>query len=519
MRVHEIVEHAARRYRGRIALRQGRAELSHEDLDRLVTGLSRQLVSRGFGGRHGAVFIDNSVEYVVAYFAIARADGVVIPIPTALPPGRAVRELSFCDASFLVTTPRYASLFQELFSRTGEGCPLIVVSCSDARLETEVVPFSSGMSPASAKVTGRSADAAVLLRTSGTASHPKWVVLSHRNVTANMSAFLSRAALDDTETGLITLPLTSAGTHTTEMLAYLACGITSILYPHPTFVLGEFCRTIAEERVTIANVTPFVLGMLLWKAEEAARMTASLRKVFFASAPIASARFQQLLDAFPHVQFYRGYGLTEASPRCTMLSPQLAHSKIESSGSPLDGVSIRIVDDAGRAVGTGETGEITVKGPNVMPGYYDQADDTAAVLKGGWLHTGDYGRVDDQGLLYVRGRKKNIVITKGINVCPEEVEQEIMACPDVRDACVSGVHDEELGESLVAHVVPTETARLSEAQLKAFLRERLEPAKVPGRIVFVGRLPRNHAFKLVRDPRFLEPGANRISSTKDPLEA
>jgi long-chain acyl-CoA synthetase len=500
MLIHEVASQGARFFPEKTALKCHGFEISYRSLEELSNRLAEQIRWHGLLGAHGGIFADNSIEYAVAYFAIAKAHGVIIPTPTSVPAERLELELEFCEVDYVITVPKYADLLRDLSRTATRIKALVVLSECGQRVGFESLLKSApgGRRPPRPPRVRWSDEPAIMLRTSGTASHPKRVVLSHRNLMANVSSFLTIADLLESDKGLIVLPMTSSGTNTTELLAYLSAGMTVVLYHHPAFVLSELCRLIEAEKASVINVTPFILSLMLDKSHEVVRRVATLRKLFFASSPMPVEQLKLLTRTFPHTRLYYGYGLTEAAPRCTTLLPEFSERKIGSSGTPLKNVSLRIVDEERRVVPAGAVGEVAIQGPNVMLGYFKQPAATAAVLDRGWLYTGDCGLLDEEGFLFIKGRKKNTIITRGISVCAEEVEQEILENPGVRDACVAGVRNERVGESIVAYVVLHQGARPSEAQLKSFLRRRLEPLKVPSRIVFVSELQRNSNHKLVR---------------------
>ena len=496
MKIHEIVSIGAQEHASRPAVIHGENQVTYGELDALSSALAQQLRCHDLVGGHGFVFLPNSIEYIVTYFGIAKANGVVAPTPISLPHDRLLSELNYCDAEYVVTDLMHADVVREAARKA--DTIRAVVTISQSGRETKLECFSNQNGSSSSNGQHRNNDEiAVLISTSGTASDPKRVMLTHRNLFANIESFQDVAQLSENDRAAIVLPMTAVGTNTTELLAYLHLGMTLNIYKG-TFVLGNFCRLLDTQEVTTVNVTPFILTTMLTRSEEVAKKLSSVKKIFFASAPFGVGPFRQLTRAFPTVAFYYGYGLTEASPRCTTLNPAYHEEKMGSSGAALRQVEIVIVDDGGRLLPCGEIGEVVVKGPNVMLGYYKKPAETASVLRDGWLHTGDCGYLDEDGFLFIRGRKKNIIITRGISVSPEEVEQEILGYPDVNEAYVAGYNDERLGESIVAYVVPRSNSMLSQGNLKDFLRHRLDPAKIPSRIEFVSELRRNHNQKLIR---------------------
>ena len=496
MKIHEIVSLGAEGHASQPAIIHGENQVTYGELDALSSALAEQLRRHDLAGGHGFVFLPNSIEYTVGYFGISKAGGVVAPTPISLPHERLLSELSYCDADYVVTDLNHADVVREAAKMAGTVRAIITISQSGYETNFEYLDNRNGSS-ASHGHQRNNDEIAVLISTSGTASNPKRVMLTHRNLLSNIKSFQEVAQLTKNDRAAIVLPMTAVGTNTTEHLAYLYLGMTLNIYKG-VFVLGNFCRLLDTQEVTVINVTPFILTTMLSRSEEVSHKLSSVKKIFFASAPFAVGPFRKLTQAFPTVAFYYGYGLTEASPRCTTLNPAHHKEKLGSSGSALRHVEIAIVDDDGRSLPCGEFGEVVVKGPNVMLGYYKKPEETNSVLRDGWLQTGDCGYLDKDGFLFIHGRKKNIIITRGISVSPEEVEQEILGYPDVTEAYVAGYSDERLGESIVAYVVPRNNSMLSQGNLKDYLRHHLDPAKIPRRIEFVSQLQRNHNQKLIR---------------------
>jgi len=495
MKIHEIIRRGAARHARRAALRHGSDQVTYGELDALSDALAQTLRDQELSTGHGFLFLPNSIEYAVGYFGVAKTEGIVAPTPISLPHDRLAGEMAYCDAAYAITDAQHADAVYQAAQRVGTVRAVITLHDAGRRMEVKCLPAPNGFLPTNGVPLHD--DLAVLISTSGTASDPKRVMLSHTNLTANIRSFDRIAQISENDVGAIVLPMTAVGTNTTELLAYLSAGMT-INILKGIFVLGNFCKLLEQQLVTVVNVTPFILSTMLTRSEEVAAKLASVKRIFFASAPFAVEPFRQLIAAFPQTGFYYGYGLTEASPRCTTLTPEDQPHKLESSGRALEGVELAIVDDEGRVLPRGAFGEIVVRGPNVMLGYYKKPAETARVLQNGWLTTGDCGYQDEDGFLYIRGRKKNIIITRGISVSPEEVEQEILGYPDVSEAYVAGCNDDRLGESIVAYVVPRAETQPDQGSLKEYLRHRLDPAKIPSRIEFVAQLQRNHNMKLIR---------------------
>jgi len=208
----------------------------------------------------------------------------------------------------------------------------------------------------------------------------------------------------------------------------------------------------------------------------------------------------QILKEFEarfHIPLIEGYGLSEASP-VVAKNPLDRTRKAGSIGLPIPNVEISIQDDTGRELGTGETGEVCVRGGNVMLGYWQQPAETAKVMRSGWLLTGDVGYRDHEGYYYITDRKKDMILVNGINVYPREVEEVLYQFPGVKEAAVVGVHDSRKGEQPVAYLVPTDGATINEEALRHFLRRKLANFKIPRKVVIMTALPRNASGKVLK---------------------
>ena len=347
-------------------------------------------------------------------------------------------------------------------------------------------------------------DDALLLHTGGTTGRAKGVRLTHRNVAANGLQLVGpyRAAEDDVMLHVAPMfhsadLLGSPFSHTGAAHAYL-----------PDFTPNAFLAAVEKSRATFTMLSPTLIVRLVREGAFADYDTSAFRRLTYGAAPMDAVWIRRAVEAFPGVELVHSYGLTETSPILTTLGweQHLAGlgggDRLRSVGRPLVGVELRIVDDAGKDAAPGEAGEIVVRGPNVSAGYLDRPEETAAAFREGWLHTGDVGRLDEEGFLYVVDRKKDVVITGGENVWSTEVEAALYAHPDVVEAAVVGVPDETWGEALLAVVAPAPGSRLAsgdgEAALIAHCRQRIAGYKVPRRYRFVEALPKSAMGKILK---------------------
>lgn len=337
---------------------------------------------------------------------------------------------------------------------------------------------------------------AVILFTSGSTGRPSGVIQTVRNIDANTRAIVQYLSLTSADRAFLTLPI-----------AY--CYGRSVLQTH-LFVGGSvvlengmaFPR-VAMEAMAVTGCTgfagvPLTFEILRRQVDFSDVPRGRLRYVTQAGGTMAPDTTAWLREAIAPARLFVMYGQTEATARISYLPPERAADKTGSIGIPVPGVEVRIVDEAGIGLPRGSVGEIEVRGDNVTPGYLDDPEATAAILRDGWLRTGDLGRLDDEGFLFHQGRAKEIIKVGGHRISPIEIEQVLAGHPDVAEAAVRGMADDLMGEVPVAFIVLEPGRNPDEGVLRAYCRERMPQWMLPGRFVTLDRLPRNEAGKLLR---------------------
>jgi len=336
-------------------------------------------------------------------------------------------------------------------------------------------------------------DLAVILYTSGTTGRPKGVALSHANLASNARAAASLYELDRERWSLGVLPLShSYGLVTLNAGNILGTKSVLLRWFNPEAVLDAIARFRVQSMAGVPTMYVYLLNY-----PDADRFdTSSMRSWGSGAAALASEIVEPFEKKFGG-RLLEGYGLTEASPvvSTTRLS---GVRKLGSVGQPIPGVEVTILDDEDRALPVGETGEIGVRGPNVMVGYYGLPEETARALRNGWLHTGDVGRLDADGFLYVVERKKDLIIRGGFNIYPREVEEVLYAHPAVAEAAVVGMHDPLMGEEVCAFVALKGGAAADAAAIIGFCQSRLAKYKCPREVRFLPSLPKNPVGKILR---------------------
>jgi long-chain acyl-CoA synthetase len=337
-------------------------------------------------------------------------------------------------------------------------------------------------------------DTAVILYTSGTTGTPKGAELSHANLLGNCETARSLFDLESERVTLGALPLFHSFGQTCAMNATIKGGGTLTLLPR--FEPAKALEIIERDGVNVFEGVPTMYGAIL-HAPERERFDASSLEV---CASGGAAMPVELLRGFEEAfgcKILEGYGLSETSPVASFNHPD-RERKAGSIGTPIRGVEMKVVDEDDNELPAGEVGEIVIRGPNVMKGYWNRADATKEVLRGGWLHTGDMAKVDDDGYFFIVDRKKDMIIRGGYNVYPREIEEVLYEHPAVREAAVVGVPDEELGEEIGAAVALKDGAQASADELREHVRSQVAAYKYPRVVWFVEDLPKGPTGKILK---------------------
>ncbi|MPY80718.1 MAG: long-chain-fatty-acid--CoA ligase [Actinophytocola sp.] len=343
-------------------------------------------------------------------------------------------------------------------------------------------------------------DCFLQLYTSGTTAFPKGAMLTHRSVLSHAVGAVDGFGFTRDSINMVAMPLFHVG-GTSWALAGMAQGCVTVLVREvvPDEILAQF----GQERVTHAFFVPAVFGFFLQTPGVTDHDYSSLRCLGYGGSPMPSVLLRQALETFP-VDFYQVYGMTEASGVFSILGPaehrdETHPERLISSGKPVSGVEVRVVDPAtGEPVPDGVVGEFQIRGELVMAGYWQRPEDTASTIVDGWLHTGDAGRRDQDGYLYVEDRVKDMIISGGENVYPAEIERVLSEYPDVGEIAVIGVPDEQWGESVKAVVAAKQGGEIDADKLLQYAKEHLAGYKRPKTVDMVEALPRNATGKILK---------------------
>ena len=345
-------------------------------------------------------------------------------------------------------------------------------------------------------------DDAILLYTGGTTGRSKGVRLTHRNLFSNGQQCTAPMKINAKDVYLHVAPMF----HSADLLG---TGYTQAGAAHaylPVFTPTNLLKAFQDYGVTCAMMAPTMIILTLQEPGFDAYDLSSLNRVYYGSSPMAVEWIRRTMEAFPTANIQQGYGLTETSPILTTLDEEFHVRAMETGdydilkavGRPLVGIDMRIVDAQGVEVPIGEDGEVVVRGPNVTVGYLNRPEENERAFRDGWFHTGDVGKMDEQGFMYLLDRKKDMIITGGENVYSSEVEAALYQHDDVHECAVVGIPDEKYGEALFAAIVPRPGASLTEDGIIEHCRGRIGGYKIPRKMAFVDELPKSAMGKILK---------------------
>lgn len=439
--------------------------------------------------RNVGIFFHNSIDYAIAYFTVCCNDDVIIPIEDNIKEDKLKGIIKYCEISLIITNSENLGVLKKML----EDIPFKVTIYN---IDDETVSIV-GEGNALLQGNDDEEDVCVMLHTSGTTSDPKKVMLTNKSLISNIESNIKSLNIVSEDVSLIVLPMFFGYCNSSQFLSHLYLGARLVIYKS-YFMPRNFLKLIEEEKCTNTTCVPSMLFLTIKSCKKENFNLSSLRYLCFGGGAMPVDMLEKIISFFSNTGIVQTYGQTEASPRVTALLPQDAIRKIGSVGKAIPNVEIQIFDKNDKPVSNGEIGQIVVKGPNIMKGYYKKPDITKETLKGGWLHTGDLGRFDSDGYLYIIGRIKNIIISGGLNIYPEEIEEVIINYPEVKEVVVVPEHHDILGEVPVAKILLIEDAKIELKELNKFCAERLPANKVPSKFVICEQLEKTYTGKIKR---------------------
>jgi long-chain acyl-CoA synthetase len=477
------------------ALFWGDDEFSYGQLHAQSLCVAEQLREK-FGVKPGdrvAVWLKNCPQFVPALFGIWNAGAVAVPINNFLKPAEVSFMLGDSAIDVIITD---TSMAENITALQRERPSLRALNIEAPGVRPSSGAAASSVSPRpdiAAPEDGRTpADLAVIIYTSGTTGRPKGAMLTHANLLHNVNSCAKVLELVGEDRLVVLLPMFHSFMMTVGILLPLVVGGSMVLIKsvHPP---KNIIQEIIRHRATILPSVPQFFRMM---THGGVPTDLPLRLCISGGAPLPAEILREFTAHFP-IPLLEGYGLSEASP-VVSFNPIQGPWKAGSIGVPIHDVEVSVQNDAGELLPPNTTGEICVRGGNVMQGYWNHPDETAAVLRNNWLLTGDIGHKDTDGYFYITDRKKDMLLVNGINVYPREIEEVLYKFPGIKEAAVIGVPDPRKGEQPIAFIAANDGVQLDEAAINQWLRERLADYKTPRKIIQLPVLPRNATGKILK---------------------
>jgi long-chain acyl-CoA synthetase len=470
------------------AVRLDDTVLSYGTLDDLTAQLAGLLRERGLepGDRVG-IMLPNVPQFAVAYYGVLRAGGIVVPMNVLLKRREVAFYLGDPDARVVLAWHEFAD--EAMAGALQAGAECIIVQPGEFE---QMLAGATPVRDVAAKV---GSDTAVILYTSGTTGRPKGAELTHANLRRNVEVMTQIFSIGPEDVILGALPLFHAFGQTCALNAAIAAGGCLSLIAR--FDAGRGLEIIQRDRVNVFEGVPTMYSALLARSDAADYDVSSLRLCVSGGAalPVEVLRaFERTFDCV----VLEGYGLSETSPVASFNHPD-RERKPGSIGTPIDGVEMKVVDEAGDEIPAGDVGEIVIRGHNVMKSYWQRPDATAeAISADGWFHSGDLARIDDDGYYFIVDRKKELIIRGGYNVYPREIEEVLYEHPAVHEAAVIGIPHASLGEEVGAAVALKPGAETTPEELRAFAKSQVAAYKYPRHVWIVDALPKGATGKILK---------------------
>lgn len=450
-------------------------------------------------GDHIAVLIPNSVEFLYAWFGSMRGGFTAVTINTLLKADELEYILNDSDAEILVTTPQFRKNLEAVWPRLTKLKHTILTAPDDSYPDAKILGAEMEKSAPYADRSLTASDKASMIYTSGTTGHPKGVVLTHGNILYDSYVCHQMIDLAEADTALCIMPLFHVNAQIASMMSTLWAGASVVL--EEGFKPRSFIDTLEKYRCTTFSGVPTIYNFLNELKEAEGQDLSFLKACICGAAPMPVEVFNKFEAKFKG-KIIEGYGLSEGT--CvSSLNPMHGKRKIGSIGLSIPGQEMGIVSanisDKNVFLADGEIGEIVIRGPNMMTGYYKKDEANRSTIIDGWLHTGDLGQRDSEGYYYITGRKKEMIIQGGENIYPKEIEEVLYKYEPVSECAIVGIPDKSYGEVVGAFIILKEGASAEAKDIRTYLREKIANYKMPKVIDFVTAFPKTATGKIQKN--------------------
>ena len=479
--------------------------LSYSQLQERSHQLANALLQAGLQQGERFTFLGrNSIETVIAYLAGSIAGLVPVPLNWRLAPPEWEYIVRDAHARLAIVEQEFCNGMDSIREHFPEMCAWISIGPPAATGWTDFEEFCSGHATTGPRTQIDEHDVFYQMYTSGTTGRPKGAMLTHYSVISNAMQTMPyfKDVMGPGKKTLIVMPMFHAGA-ASFVIGSLFSGSTMVI--HRDFSPQRVVDALSTQNINVVNLVPAMIqAMLVHVPDLAERDFSTLEAAIYGASSISESTLRRAMEIFT-CDFYQGFGQTESSACITFLTAQDHRRALEgkpelllSAGRALVGTDLRIVDAEDRELPRGESGEIVMRGPQMMRAYWNMPQATTETLRNGWLHTGDVGMMDEEGYLYVLDRIKDMIVSGGENVYPREVENILLEHPAIADAAVIGLPDEKYGEAVMAVVVLRQGAALEMDDLLEYCRGKLGGFKIPRQMKVVSELPRNPSGKVLK---------------------
>jgi acyl-CoA synthetase (AMP-forming)/AMP-acid ligase II len=501
--IHHFLENHAQARAEQLACLHGEEAVTYGEMERQANRLAHTLRELGVHrGDRVALLIENSSAYIAAYYGILKCGAVTVAMYTTTTAQSLAFMLNDCNVRVLMTQTKHFSLLQELRDKLPHLSAVVLLD--ENEYKSEAWPWRmidaqhvKQQPDGALNLSLIDLNLASIIYTSGSTGNPRGAMLSHLNIVTNTRSIVSYLGLTPQDRIMVVLPFPYV--YGKSLLnTHFAAGGTVIIdnrFVFPNVIL----KTMQEKAASGFSGVPSTYAILLGKSAVRKMEFPALRYLTQAGGAMAPALIREVMEIFRNKKIYIMYGATEASARLSYLPPEDLPRKVGSIGKPIPNVELRLIKDDGAEAGPGETGEIVARGANIMQGYWNQPEDTKAVLTERGFHTGDLGRRDEEDFLYVVGRKRDMIKSAGNRVSAKEIEEILLEHPNILETAVIGIPDQFIGEAICAYIVPKNGVPLPPEEVIAYCKERMPEYKVPRQVIARESLPKNASGKIMKE--------------------
>lgn len=501
--IHHFLEIHAQARPEQMACIHGEEIVTYGEIERQANRVACTL--RELGVRRGdrvALLIENSSAYIAAYYGVLKCGAVTVAMFTTTTTKTLSFILNDCDVQVVITQSKQLALLEEAREKLPKLRTIVLLdesAASTADLPWQMITSTEVRQQPDTALNLPQIDLnlASIIYTSGSTGDPRGATLSHLNIMTNTRSIVNYLGLTAQDRIMVVLPFPYV--YGKSLLnTHFAVGGTVIIdnqFVFPNVVL----KTMQEKGATGFSGVPSTFAILLGKSAVRKMEFPALRYLTQAGGAMAPTLIREVMEVFHGKKVFIMYGATEASARLSYLPPDDLPRKVGSIGKAIPNVELRLIKDDGEEAGPGEVGEIVARGANMMQGYWNQPEETKAVLTEHGFHTGDLGRRDDEGFFYVVGRKRDMIKSGGNRVSAKEIEEIILEHPNILETAVIGVPDQYLGEAIYAYIVPKNGVPVPSEEVIGYCKERLPEYKVPRMVILRESLPKNASGKIMKE--------------------